>query len=47
MTFDQGLDSIQATLNELEEHLIAEKDKFIGYPCNANFNYEPLYRFLA
>ena len=47
MTFDQGLDSIQATLNELEEHLIAEKDKAIGYPCNASFNYEALYRFLA
>ena len=47
MTFEQGLDSIQATLDELEEHLIAEKDKFIGYPCNADFNYEALYRFLA
>ena len=47
MPFDQGLDSIHSTLNELEEHLADEKDKFIGYPCNADFNYEALYRFLA
>ncbi len=47
MTFDQGLDSIQTTLNEFEAHLIAEKDKLIGYPCNGDFNYEALYRFLA
>ncbi len=47
MTFDQGLDSIQARLDELEDYLIAEKDRLIGYPCNADFNYEALYRFLA
>ena len=47
MSIDGDLDSIQSTLNDLEEQLIAEKENFIGYPCNSDFNYEALYRFLT
>jgi histidine decarboxylase len=33
-------------LDALYEEIQQESDSFIGYPCNANFDYEPLFRFL-
>ncbi len=36
----------QGRLDALYERLTAEREGFIGYPCTANFDYSPLYRFL-
>jgi len=33
-------------LGELEQHCIEESSKFIGYPCNAIYDYSQLFRFL-
>ena len=37
----------QARLDALEAKLDREARLFMGYPCNAVFDYSPLYRFLA
>lgn len=34
-------------LEDLEAHLATEAHRFVGYPCTAEFDYSPLYRFLA
>ena len=34
-------------LDDLYDRLLEESTNFIGYPCNANFDYTPLYRFLS
>ena len=33
-------------LGELEQHCKEESSKFIGYPCNAVYDYSPLFQFL-
>ena len=33
-------------LDKLEQHCIEESSKFIGYPCNAIYDYSQLFRFL-
>ena len=38
---------IQDRLNKLEETISQEKKMFLGYPCNAAFDYSELYRFLS
>ena len=37
----------QRRLDDLYERLRREGENFLGYPCNALFDYRPLYRFLA
>jgi histidine decarboxylase len=37
----------QARFDELFVELQAATDTFAGYPCNVNYDYSPLYRFLA
>lgn len=44
---DAGLSAQdQRRLDELHERLKREEESFLGYPCNAQFDYRPLYRFL-
>src|SRR5262245_40842315 len=44
---DAGLSAQdQRRLDELHERLRREEELFVGYPCNALFDYRPLYRFL-
>ena len=38
---------IQDRLNKLEETINQERKMFLGYPCNAAFDYSELYRFLS
>jgi histidine decarboxylase len=48
MSFSSTPDShITHRLDELYDRLVAESRRFVGYPCNANFDYSPLHRFLA
>jgi len=37
----------QRRLDELHERIAGEAATFVGYPCNAVFDYSPLFRFLA
>ena len=39
-------DKYKKRLDDLERFLAESKKTFIGYPCVANFDYSPLYRFL-
>ena len=39
--------NIQDRLNKLEETIREEKKMFLGYPCNAAFDYSELYKFLS
>ncbi len=34
-------------LDDLYQRLESERQRFIGYPCSAEFDYSPLYRFLG
>ena len=38
---------IHDRLNEFEEIISQEKKMFLGYPCNAAFDYSELYKFLS
>jgi histidine decarboxylase len=37
----------QRRLDQFYEFLANERSQFVGYPCAADFDYSPLYRFLA
>ncbi len=39
-------DLVQTRLDKLYEFVEEERHKFLGYPCNQEFDYRPLYRFL-
>ena len=39
-------ESISIRLDKLYESIRQERNNFLGYPCNQDFDYRPLYRFL-
>jgi len=47
MTFPPLALEDQRRLDELYAMIEREADFFIGYPCSANFDYSPLFRFLS